>query len=156
MTSFVDQVRQLLNRKQDNERWTLVLQTVLREFQSETATIHRLEPQANLLRLVAQIGVPAEVLPAISTIPVGKGIAGETAARNAPVTVCNLQTDASGITQPQAKQTGVIGALCVPIRQAGLLLGTLGVGSRTKPEYGAADLTKLEAVASVLGDLGLD
>ena len=43
----------------------------------------------------------------VKVIPVGKGIAGQVIAQGQPVTMCNLQTDTSGVARPDAKQTGV-------------------------------------------------
>ena len=42
-------------------------------------------------------------------------MAGLAVQRKEPVSVCNLQTDASGAARPGAKATGMEGALVVPI-----------------------------------------
>src|ERR1044071_7073486 len=104
------------------------LRETLAQFNSETGTIHRLDAEKQLLHLVAQIGLPPQVLDIVKTIPVGKGIAGQVVAQNKPVTICNLQTDSSGVAKPSAKQTGVGGALCDPIRNGEKIVGTLGIG----------------------------
>src|ERR1019366_8124830 len=101
-----------------------------------------------LLRLVAQVGLPPQLLDIVKTIPVGKGIAGETVTKNRPVTICNLQTDASGIARPGAKQTGVGGAVCVPIRSGDKIVGTFGIGTRREHEYTAAEINALQDIAS--------
>ena len=155
MPSCLDQIRTHLTNAQAPARWSAVLQLLLAEFNSETATIHRLEAGSQLLQLVAHIGLPPQLVPIVQTIPVGKGIAGETLARNAPVTICNLQTDDSGVARPSARQTGVGGALSVPIRNAGRVVGTVGVGTKREHEYTADETAKLEAVAHVIGELGL-
>ncbi len=128
-----------------------VLRLTLKDFKSETGTIHRLEPAKQLLHLVAQAGVPPPMLEIVKTIPVGKGIAGETAAKNLPVTICNLQTDISGVAKPGAKQTGVGGALCVPIRLGDKLVGTFGIGTMREHEYSAAEINRLLDVARLIG-----
>ncbi len=130
---------------------TEVLRASLELLQSETATLHRLEAKTQLLHLVAQVGLPPQMLAIVKTIPVGKGIAGQTVAQNRPVTICNLQTDTSGIAKPGAKQTGVGGALCVPVRADGTILGTLGIGTRREHEYTPEETRALEAIASQLG-----
>jgi putative methionine-R-sulfoxide reductase with GAF domain len=90
----------------------------------------------------------------VKTIPVGKGIAGETAAKNLPVTICNLQTDTSGVARPAAKQTGVGGAICVPIRRNGKVIGTFGIGTMREYEYSAAEINALQDIAnSIAGQL---
>jgi len=93
------------------------------------------------------------LLPVVSIIPVGKGIAGETAAKNLPVTICNLQTDTSGVAKPGAKQTGVGGALCVPIRDGDKVIGTLGIGTAREHEYSAKEINALQDIAGKAGPL---
>jgi GAF domain-containing protein len=128
------------------------LRDALAKFNSETGTIHRLDAQTQLLHLVAQIGLPPQMLEIVKTIPVGKGIAGETAAKNLPVTICNLQTDAGGVAKPGAKQTGVGGALCVPIRNGGKIAGTFGIGTRREHEYSAAEINALQDIANSMAE----
>lgn len=127
----------------------------LAQFNSETGTLHRLDEPTQLLHLVAQVGLPLQMLDLVKTIPVGKGIAGETVKKNRPVTICNLQTDTSGVAKPGAKQTGVGGALCVPIRLGDKIIGTFGIGTRREHEYSAAEINALQDIAnSVAGQLG--
>jgi L-methionine (R)-S-oxide reductase len=128
-----------------------ILRDTLETFHSETSTIHRLDAETQLLHLVAHVGLPPQMLDIVKTIPVGKGIAGETAAKNLPVTICNLQTDTSGVARPGAKQTGVGGALCVPIRDGGKVTGTFGIGTRREHEYSAAEINSLQEISNRLG-----
>ena len=120
------------------------LRETLANFNSETGTIHVLDPEKQLLHLVAQIGLPPQMLEIVKTIPVGKGIAGQVIAQNRPVTICNLQTDSSGVAKPGAKQTGVGGALCVPLRNGDKLVGTLGIGTIRPCEYTPEETRELE------------
>lgn len=134
----------------------VVLEETLRRtltlLHSETGTIHRLDPQRQLLHLTAQVGLPPFMLDIVKTIPVGKGIAGETVVRGGPVTMCNLQTDTSGVAKPGAKQTGVGGALCVPIRRGETIVGTIGVGTKREYEYSPEDTQLLEEIGRLLGN----
>jgi len=123
-----------------------ILRDTLQQFRSETGTIHVLDPKKQLLQLVAQVGLPPQILDIVKTIPAGKGIAGQVVAQNKPVTLCNLQTDTSGVAKPGAKQTGVGGALCVPIRRGEQLIGTLGIGTVRQYEYTAEETQKLEEI----------
>src|SRR5882757_4932391 len=127
-----------------------ILRDMLAKFNSETGTIHKLHEPTQLLRLVAQVGLPPQLVDVVTIIPVGKGIAGECAQKNQPVTICNLQTDASGVAKPGAKQTGVGGALCVPIRAGDKLVGTLGIGTKREHEYSAAEINALQDIANSL------
>jgi GAF domain-containing protein len=126
------------------------LHETLAKFNSETGTIHVLDSQKQFLHLVAQIGLPPQILEVVKTIPVGKGIAGQVAAENRPVTICNLQTDSSGVAKPGAKQTGVGGALCVPIRDGDKIVGTFGIGTMREHEYSAAEINSLQEISRTL------
>ena len=126
------------------------LRDTLAQFHSETGTLHRLDEPTQLLHLVAQVGLPPQMLDVVKTIPVGKGIAGETVQKNRPVTICNLQTDTSGVAKPGAKQTGVGGALCVPIRSGDQIIGTLGIGTHREHDYSAAEINALQDIANTL------
>lgn len=130
-----------------------VLRETLRQFNSETGTIHVLSADKQSLHLAAQIGLPPQMLEVVKTIPVGKGIAGQVAALNKPVTICDLQTDSSGVAKPGAKQTGVGGALCVPIREGDKLIGTLGIGTARAYEYTAEETRALEEIGRQIGGI---
>jgi len=132
------------------EQLETVLRDTLAKFNSETGTIHKLHEPTQLLRMLAQVGLPPQLLDMVTIIPVGKGIAGETAQKNRPVTICNLQTDTSGVARPAAKQTGVGGAVCVPIRTGDKVIGTLGIGTQREHEYSAAEINALQDIANTL------
>ena len=130
-----------------NEPVEQILRDTLAQLNSETGTVHRLDAPTQLLHLVAQVGLPPQLLDVVKTIPVGKGIAGQTVAQKQPVTICNLQTDTSSVAKPGAKQTGVGGALCVPIRAGKKIIGTLGIGTRREHTYTADETRVLEKIA---------
>ena len=134
-----------------NEPLENILRSTLMQFNSETGTIHRLDAPTQLLHLIAQIGLPPQLLDIVKTIPVGKGIAGQVVAQGKPVTICNLQTDTSGIAKPGAKQTGVGGALCVPVRDGNKIVGTLGIGTVRAYEYTPEETAALEEIGRRLG-----
>jgi GAF domain-containing protein len=153
VNNLSEKISTLLGEKIPREA---VLENVLREtlkhFRSETGTIHILDPEKQLLHLAAQVGLPSQLLDVVKTVPVGKGIAGQVAAQNKPVSICNLQTDSSGVAKPGAKQTGVGGSLCVPIRQDDKLTGTLGIGTIRPYEYTADETRALEEIGRRLGE----
>ena len=138
-----------------NSSHEIILEKILREllqrFRSETGTIHILDSEKNLLHLAAEVGLPPQMLEIVKTIPVGKGIAGQVVAQNKPVTICNLQTDSSGVAKPGARQTGVGGAVCVPIRRGDKMLGTLGIGTTREHEYSAAEINLLQEISRLIG-----
>src|SRR6266705_5334668 len=127
------------------------LHDTIAKFNAETGTIHRLHEPTQWLRLVAQVGLPPQLLDIVKVIPVGKGIAGQVIASGQPVTMCNLQTDTSGVAKPGAKQTGVGGALCVPIRDGDKIVGTLGIGTSREHEYTPEETRALEDIGRSLG-----
>src|SRR5438045_3559758 len=91
------------------------LHQILADFDCQTGTIHVLDADSGMLQLRAQHGLPEALLAKVSTIPVGKGMAGIAAERKEPVQVCNLQTDATGVAKAGAKLTQMAGSITVPI-----------------------------------------
>jgi L-methionine (R)-S-oxide reductase len=122
--------------------WQELLESIISAFACTTGTIHTLDQETHLLMLKAQKGIPEFLLPKMSVIPIGKGMAGIAAERRQPVEMCNLQTDESGVARPAAKETKVEGSIAVPMLLDGKLFGTLGIAKPvpydfTKEESGA-------------------
>ena len=126
------------------------LALILKDFNSETGTIHLLDAAKQELRLAAQVGLPPGLMEVVRVVPVGKGIAGQAVAQGRPVSICNLQTDQGGVARPGAKQTGVGGALCVPMRAGEKIVGALGVGTVRPHEYTAEETKQLEEAGGLL------
>jgi len=146
-----NQIAGLLNSESDQVKGLeKALTQILSDFQSETGTVHILDSEKQLLHLNAQVGLPPQMLDVVKTIPVGKGIAGQTVEQNKPVTICNLQTDTSGVAKPGARQTGVGGALCVPMQRDGKIVGTVGIGTRRQHEYTAEETERLQEAANLI------
>ena len=125
------------------------LDTLADALDARTATLHRANRQTRTLHMLASRGIPGALLAVTSLIPFGKGMAGLCAERRDLVTVCNLQTDDSGVARPAARETGIAGAIVVPIFDAGddSLLGTLGVGMAGEHEYTENECGTLMACA---------
>jgi len=120
------------------------LEEIVKKFGADTGTLHLLEN--GVLVLKGQVGLPPHVAAIVGRVPVGKGMAGLAAERNAPVDACNIQTDTSGDVRPRAKETGVNGAIVVPMRDAsGAVRGTLGIGVHREHEYTAEETERLLA-----------
>jgi putative methionine-R-sulfoxide reductase with GAF domain len=125
------------------------LERIVREFSADTGTLHLLED--GVLVLKGQVGLPPHVQEIVRRVPVGKGMAGLAAERNAAVSACNIQTDTSGDVRPGAKQTGVNGAIVVPIRDgAGAVRGTLGIGVHREYDYTLEETERLIAEGAKL------
>lgn len=120
--------------------WQELLESIILAFDCTTGTLHTLDNNTNLLMLKSQVGIPAFLLPKMSSIPIGKGMAGIAAERKVPVEMCNLQTDDSGVARPAAKETKVEGSIAVPMLLKGKLYGTLGIAKSV-----SYDFTKTES-----------
>lgn len=128
------------------------LELILAAFEAATGTIHRADNDARFLHIAAHQGIPEKVLEVTATIPFGKGMAGICWERAEPVTVCNLQTDDSGVAKPGAKLTQVEGAVVIPIfaEDRAAVIGTLGIGKTTAHDYTEEEIAILEECAAVL------
>jgi len=113
--------------KQPKVNWEQTLFDIITHFDCQTGTLHFLDKKTNLLQLRAQKGIPDFLIPKLSTIPIGKGMAGIAAERRKPVEMCNLQTDDSGVARPAAKETKVEGSIAVPMLRDGELFGVFGI-----------------------------
>jgi L-methionine (R)-S-oxide reductase len=128
------------------------LRAIILQFAAETGTLHVIEEERLVLRAI-QGDFPPPVMDAIRSIPVGKGMAGLAAERREPVTVCNLQTDASGDVRPGAKATGMEGAIALPmIASDGRLVGTLGIANRNARTWTEEESTLLLAEGRRIAD----
>lgn len=131
---------------------TAILDEVLAHFQCATGTIHSLDAASGMLILRGQRGIPDVILDKVSRIPVGKGMAGIAAERRQPVQVCNLQTDASGVAKPAAKETRMEGSVAVPMLvDKTILRGVLGVAKPIAYEFTAAEIGLLAQVGELIG-----
>ena len=137
-----------INTAADAATW---LAGVLADFSCQTGTLHRADGE--FLDLVAHIGIPEMLLPKISRIPFGKGIAGAAAERREPVELCNLQQDLGGVARPDARQTQVSGSLAVPVfsPDGERVLGTLGIGMMAPHEFTEDEKARLAGVAAEVG-----
>ncbi|WP_375495954.1 GAF domain-containing protein, partial [uncultured Nostoc sp.] len=115
--------------------WNRLLTEILAAFDCSTGTIHILDQDSQLLHLKAYQGIPEFLLPKMTVIPIGKGMAGVAAERQRPVQICNLQTDESGVARPSAKETKVEGSITVPLMLNGQLHGTLGIAKPIPYEF---------------------
>jgi len=116
-----------LKEKSSSLDFQRLLTDIIAAFDCSTGTIHTLNDESHLLELKAQQGIPDFLLPKMSVIPIGKGMAGIAAERRKPVEMCNLQTDDSGVARPAAKDTKVEGSIAAPMMLDGKLYGTLGI-----------------------------
>ncbi len=148
---FLGAVEEGLRRGATDAALLRVLDQALAHFDCSVGTVHDLDPASGLLRLRAQRGIPDVLLPRVQRIPVGKGMAGIAAERREPVQVCNLQTDASGVAKPAAKDTRMEGSIAAPMLVDGQLRGVLGVAKPTPYEFTAEETALLMETARAVG-----
>jgi len=151
---LIARVQEVLAEQQVEEhaRFERALLAIAGAFDAQTATLHRADLASRQLSLVAHLGLPSHLVEITRHIPFGKGIAGLCAQEQQPISLCNLQTDTSGAARPLAKQTGVAGAISVPVfAPSSSLIGTLGVGKLAAHTYSDDELAVLAACAEQLG-----
>lgn len=123
--------------------WKQLLTDTITAFDCTTGTIHTLDPDTQLLMLRAMQGIPEFLLPKMSQIPIGKGMAGIAAERLKPVEMCNLQTDESGVARPAAKETKVEGSIAAPMLLDGKLYGVIGIAKPVPYDFTEAEISEL-------------
>lgn len=126
--------------------WNEMLTNMLRLFNCTTGTIHILNPDDNILYITAYQGIPDFLLPKMSKVPIGKGMAGIAAERKRAIQVCNLQTDESGVVRPGAKDTKVEGAISIPLMYDNVLYGTFGIAKSEPYEFSEAEIDDLQKI----------
>ncbi|SMB99549.1 putative GAF sensor protein [Hymenobacter roseosalivarius DSM 11622] len=128
--------------------WQEALSDIISAFGCTTGTLHFLDKSTGLLKLQAHQGLPAFLLPKMSEIPLGKGMAGIAAERRQPVEMCNLQTDDSGVARPAAKDTKVEGSIAVPLLLEGELYGTLGIAKPVPYDFTEKEVADLMGIGA--------
>jgi len=127
--------------------WQDILSVIIAHFDCTTGTLHFLDGKSNLLKIRVHQGIPPFLIPKLSEIPIGKGMAGIAAERREPVEMCNLQTDDSGVARPAARETKVEGSIVVPMIWNGTLYGTLGVAKPVPYDFTPSEISSLLALA---------
>lgn len=122
------------------------LEATIRHLGADSGTVHTLGDDGVLHLRAASAGIPEPVLALVRLVPVGKGMAGLAVERAEPVTACNIQTDTSGDVRPGARQTGLEGAIVVPMLSNGRPAGALGVANRTERTFTPEEQATLLAI----------
>jgi putative methionine-R-sulfoxide reductase with GAF domain len=136
-------IYKIINQGNPEPDWNALLTEMLRAYDCTTGTIHISNAEEDTLHLKACKGIPEFLLPKMTVIPVGKGMAGIAAQRREVVQMCNLQTDESGVARPSAKETKVEGSMAAPILLNGKLYGTLGVAKPVPYEFNQHEIDTL-------------
>jgi hypothetical protein len=111
-------------------------------------TVHVRE--ADDLVLQAAVNIPPPVVAIVRLVPKGKGMAGLAFERDAPVSTCNLQTDATGDVRPGAKAVNASAAVAIPIHDAaGNIRGVVGIAYAGERAMEDAELQRLRSEAEL-------
>ncbi len=140
----------LQERGEPAGRLQAAVEEIAGEFEALSCTFHRAIEDHSFLELLAQTGLPPHIAELAVRIPFGKGMAGICAERREPVTMCNLQTDDSGVARPAARETKVEGAVVVPLLIDGEVAATIGIGKSSEYDYSEGELDALEQCAAAL------
>lgn len=135
---------------QDDLDWNELLDNVIEAFDCSTGTLHLWDADQSALVIRAYRGIPEFLLPKMSTIPIGKGMAGIAAERRAPVQVCNLQTDESGVARPSARDTRMEGSLAAPLMHAGHLYGVIGIAKPVPYDFSDEETNALMKIGDAI------
>src|SRR5690606_1773447 len=134
--TLLGEVRSTLEKSVNSDpAMDLVLGKLLEAFQCQAGTIHTLDSSTGMLKIRARRGIPDSILEKVRLIPIGKGMAGIAAERKQAVQICNLQTDASGVAKPGARDTRMEGSISAPMLLDGKVYGTLGVAKPVPYEF---------------------
>jgi putative methionine-R-sulfoxide reductase with GAF domain len=150
MTTATQSILERISTDQATFDWSQLLTDILAAFDCSTGTIHTLDRSTNLLHLKAYEGIPEFLLPKMTVIPVGKGMAGVAAERRQPVQICNLQTDESGVARPSARDTKVEGSMAAPMMLDGELYGTLGIAKSVPYDFSDEETDALMEIGKAL------
>ena len=116
-----------------------------------TVHCHEASADGDVLRLAAATNIPASVLAAVETVPLGKGMAGLAWARGVPVQTCNLQTDTTGDVRPGARAVAAQAAVALPVfDESRALRAVVGFAFREGRLLEGEPLAALAALAATL------
>jgi hypothetical protein len=77
-------------------------------------------------------------------------MAGIAAERRAPVQVCNLQTDDSGVAKAAARDTRMEGSVAAPVFFQGELRGTIGIAKPVAYDFTDDEVSLLMKIGEML------
>lgn len=132
--------------------WSGALAAILAFMKADSGAIHTMGPDGQLHLRAASAGIPPPVVEIIRVVPVGKGMAGLAAERRQPVSICNIQSDASGDVRPGARATGLEGAIALPMMLVNedRVAGVLGVANRAERTFTEEETDQLLAIGRAL------
>ncbi|HJQ25838.1 MAG TPA: GAF domain-containing protein [Blastocatellia bacterium] len=117
---------------------------------AESAALWRTEPGGAMVRMVAAYGLrSAEFLP----LPTGQGLAGNIAQTGEPLMLENAPADPRCIFPREARESGIVGYLGVPVARDGHALGVVEVHASQPRQWNESELRTLRSAASIIAEI---
>ncbi|WP_249522261.1 ANTAR domain-containing protein [Modestobacter marinus] len=110
---------------------------------------YELPPAAGELRLHTTIGVAEQHRPALEVVPLGDAVCGLVAEQRRPEAHARVDADPDERLS-LARELDATAYASFPLVAGPALLGTLSLGSRTRAEFGAAELALLALAADLV------
>lgn len=116
----------------------------------EIGSIHLLDPAESRLHLAAWQGTPAEIIPEIETMPLGRGVAGGVIERDKPVVVAAIEAEPAAAPAAGRLLAGhaYVGA---PMRAKGKVVGVLSIIGPAGRQFSAEEVALLASIADQVG-----
>jgi GAF domain-containing protein len=127
-----------------------IAREVARLMGADSAALWRVEPGAAMVRMVAAYGLKsAEFLP----LPLGQGLAGGIAQTREPLTLEDAPADPRCIFPREARESGIVAYLGVPVESQDQALGVVEVHAPQPRHWNESDLRTLRTAASVIAEI---
>ena len=126
------------------------LETFIRRHQGIAGSVHR-RSGPDELALVATVNIPEVVKNIVQRVPRGKGMAGLALERNAAISSCNIQSDATGQVRPGARAVDAQAAVALPVQNPdGEVRAVVGIAFANERTQTDSDLQALADAAAEL------
>ena len=126
------------------------LETFIRRHHGIAGSVHR-RSGPDELSLVATVNIPEVVKKIVAVVPRGKGMAGLALERNAAISSCNIQSDATGQVRPGARAVDAQAAVALPVQNAdGEVRAVVGIAFQNEKTLTDSELQTLADAAAEL------
>jgi L-methionine (R)-S-oxide reductase len=126
------------------------LETFIRNHKGIAGSVHR-RSGPDELALVATVNIPEVVKNIVMRVPRGKGMAGLALERNAAISSCNIQSDATGQVRPGARAVDAQAAVALPVQNRdGEVRAVVGIAFANERTLTDSELQALADAAAEL------
>jgi predicted fused transcriptional regulator/phosphomethylpyrimidine kinase len=126
------------------------LETFIRKHKGIAGSVHR-RSGPDELALVATVNIPDVVKNIVMRVPRGKGMAGLALERNAAISSCNIQSDATGQVRPGARAVDAQAAVALPVQtRDGEVRAVVGIAFANERTLTDSELQALADAAAEL------